>query len=392
VEAFHEAKENDSGVTQRNSEFIDMCEAGGWRFLASYGQVHVFFTIDENATPIQSDPNTKLKMINKSLFKQNGLIVLYMLILFNLFRTNTYDPFSFLTDATWFIFAISWGVLTSMLVVLLLSQLFWYIKSKRAIAHTEELPRPGRGSYTYALAAMAATIILVVAVSAITGIHSMLVLMLWCLGATAALVLINTKVQKLIKTKMMRILFTLIFFSAFFIAMLFVAQPTSFDSGEHVRAETRGLPFPDGVHEVIVYHDPLPLTLEDIEIKTSPGYSTYKIDQGSFLISKASYSQYPFADEELKLPRLDYVVYTTDSLWLNKLIKDYYLGSKYYFRTHGFVLVPGAYEAYSSLESVVGDGRGYNDYLLLLEDRVIYFGTNANLDPASLTKAVEKLK
>lgn len=77
VEIFSKASINDSVPASHTSEYIEYCRAAGWDFVYNSGQFVVFVATSENATPIETEEDARLKAITKAIIKQNaGTIVL----------------------------------------------------------------------------------------------------------------------------------------------------------------------------------------------------------------------------------------------------------------------------------------------------------------------------
>ena len=224
VEAFEKAALDDEGVTPRNQEFIEMCKAGGWRFLTSYELIHIFFTIDESTVPIQTDMNVKLRVLVKSVLRENRvfipLIALWVLIFLNN-RNATSSSWSALNhpDIIWFLSTYSFFLLPVIAAVLFLSFLYWYHKAREAVASGEKLPGRGGGYLLCSLTVWAYISALMVFISIISNDAVYLFALLINAGIIASLILINAKTQKIIKTKTMPYYFALAFLYIHFVSL-----------------------------------------------------------------------------------------------------------------------------------------------------------------------------
>lgn len=59
--------------------FRDYCASAGWTFAADSAQMQVFYTEDENAVPIETDPAVELSNIRRSI--RRTIVPLYLLLL-----------------------------------------------------------------------------------------------------------------------------------------------------------------------------------------------------------------------------------------------------------------------------------------------------------------------
>jgi hypothetical protein len=73
VDIFDKASEFDTKLADTTLEYIDYCKEAGWQFICSRGKIQIFFTENEKEIPIHTDPALKLKSINK------GMLLSYLL-------------------------------------------------------------------------------------------------------------------------------------------------------------------------------------------------------------------------------------------------------------------------------------------------------------------------
>ena len=161
----------------------------------------------------------------------------------------------------------------------------------------------------------------------------------------------------------------------------------------HVNAETRTSPaYPAGdtEHTYTVYHDPLPLTVEDLVGETVyKDYSCYREIQGSPLLTEYTYKQevpFVFSISEQDGPELSYDVYQVglDSLY-NSVKRSFFKDTVYTFHgqidfviPHGWVAADaapwGALDAYQYHDE---DGQPYGSYLLCYDSRFVEISFDA---------------
>ena len=82
-------------------EYIEYCEAGGWKYLFQHDKFLIFYTEDKIITPIQTDEEIVLKKVRKSILRSLLYnIFLIGLMISNLFtgEKNGYGFFSEISD------------------------------------------------------------------------------------------------------------------------------------------------------------------------------------------------------------------------------------------------------------------------------------------------------
>ena len=153
----------------------------------------------------------------------------------------------------------------------------------------------------------------------------------------------------------------------------------------HINAETRTSPaYPAGDTEHIytVYHDPLPLTVEDLVGETTyTDYSCYREIQGSPLLTEYTYRQevpFVFSISDQDGPELFYSVYQVHLGCLYKPVKDSFFREVQRRNRNSYLISScdwktvdaapwGAQEAYQ----YVCDGELWGTYLLCYQDRMV---------------------
>lgn len=126
-------------------EYIEYCEAGGWKYLFQYDKFLIFYTEEKTITPIQTDEEIVLKKVSKSILKSLLYdIFLIGLMIYNLFtgEENGYGFFSEISDN---------GALLTMasLIIVIIGAVgdtikdgLWYFKSNKAFKLNENINYP----------------------------------------------------------------------------------------------------------------------------------------------------------------------------------------------------------------------------------------------------------
>ena len=73
---FSKASMYDTIPAKTTAEFIEYCEAAGWKYICANGKIQYFYTEDEEVTPIETDAKEELKILNKYAFAPTLIILL----------------------------------------------------------------------------------------------------------------------------------------------------------------------------------------------------------------------------------------------------------------------------------------------------------------------------
>lgn len=138
VTYFSEASDFNPGPTQNQQTFYAYCEEAGWQLVAQQAQMQVFCSNQPNTTPIETDATVKLEAIHRSmtknfLFGNVVSLVLFLFILalqYKLFSQNPVDTLSStLSLCTLLLIIIQFvQILTS-----IIGYVVWYYRSQKSI-------------------------------------------------------------------------------------------------------------------------------------------------------------------------------------------------------------------------------------------------------------------
>ena len=116
-------------------EYIEYCEAGGWKYLFQHDKFLIFYTEDKIITPIQTDEEIVLKKVRKSILRSLLYnIFLIGLMISNLFtgEKNGYGFFSEISDNGALLVMASLIIIIIGAVIDTVKDGLWYFKSNRA--------------------------------------------------------------------------------------------------------------------------------------------------------------------------------------------------------------------------------------------------------------------
>ena len=126
-------------------EYIEYCEAGGWKYLFQHDKFLIFYTEDKIITPIQTDEEIVLKKVRKSILRSLLYnIFLIGLMISNLFtgEKNGYGFFSEISDNGALLVMASLIIIIIGAVIDTVKDGLWYLKSNRAFKLNENINYP----------------------------------------------------------------------------------------------------------------------------------------------------------------------------------------------------------------------------------------------------------
>ena len=126
-------------------EYIEYCEAGGWKYLFQHDKFLIFYTEDKIITPIQTDEEIVLKKVRKSILRSLLYnIFLIGLMISNLFtgEKNGYGFFSEISDNGALLVMASLIIIIIGAVIDTVKDGLWYFKSNGAFKLNENINYP----------------------------------------------------------------------------------------------------------------------------------------------------------------------------------------------------------------------------------------------------------
>ena len=132
-------------IDNNKDEYIEYCEAGGWKYLFQHDKFLIFYTGDKIITPIQTDEEIVLKKVRKSILRSLLYnIFLIGLMISNLFtgEKNGYGFFSEISDNGALLVMASLIIIIIGAVIDTVKDGLWYFKSNRAFKLNENINYP----------------------------------------------------------------------------------------------------------------------------------------------------------------------------------------------------------------------------------------------------------
>lgn len=122
-------------------EYIEYCEAGGWTYVCStVVKYFVFYTEDENTTPIRTDEEIVIKKVRKSiLISMLCYIFMITMMVYNVLFQNGYMFFSKISSNNSLFVMMGFLVLVFFLIFETIRDVGWYFKSNKAFKLGEDI-------------------------------------------------------------------------------------------------------------------------------------------------------------------------------------------------------------------------------------------------------------
>lgn len=392
VTYYPKASEFDPELTEGQQFYHELTARSGWQFICSSAQLQVFYTEQENPTPIETDPVAQVENIHKAA-KKNHLLpyVLYLVIgVMNsvLFVSRLLgDPIGTLASYTQLFTGVVWIMLLLLSAVELVRYFQWYRKATRAAERGEFTDTPNnRGVQLFVLWAVtlcfAYWIINVMTVgSVMTRWVSILVY-----GYIIALLLIVNGVKQFLKrrkvskgtnltiTLIVDIVLAFALMGAITFGTLRASRNGFFDQDAETY-EYHGSTF-------ILYQDELPLAVEDLMDVEYDGYVRQRRSEESLFLGMLEADQWSrLDDEEGRIhPGLNYTVALIKAPFLYELCKERLIGEKDEsaddsvpegFKRVYLTVDPAPWGAEEAYQLAYQDTGALERYLLCYEDRIV---------------------
>lgn len=404
---FPKASSYDPAPSDRLLLFQDLCEHTGWKLAAGEGQTQIYYNEADDAIPIETEEEMALLAIHESA-KRYYLPVCYFLAILGLIQ---FGLFCYrLATNTMFIVSNNAGILSGIGAFFVLAlPVFSIGQYYRWHRRVEEMIDSGEGAWKgngpmdlrawiigMMFAAMAFMIISLV--GGRSGIEIIAMSMVGILGITVVVLEFSKLMKKrMVSGKTNRTLTyvgsmvgaLLVAVFLFWVMVQDVQEPRDNRSQPEVRV-TNGL-------TEYIYHDTLPLTIEDLRTIEYQGYS-YEIQSAadSVLCRKMNAAQTPGVDG-LDEPKLSYRVAVVKfpliyGICRSAMEKDFAhdygraMGNNVNWEEHVPVDATewGAKEAYQL--RVAGELR--NRYLLCYERRIVEIDFDSTWDVTPLQKSI----
>lgn len=400
---FAKASQYDPEPPEEQREFWELCKATGWELVSSRYQMQIFCNPAADPTPIETDPVVQVENVRaamkKGAVRGNWCMVFCALLQIWLQFHNVSTIRSLLASNTYLFAIFVWVMLLAEAVAGLISYYRWYKKARAAAREEGVLISPSSLKWWRVLELFFIMIFFAVYTAnffvyrrygmgaltlAVLGIFYGAVLMLVIHGSRWLMKKKGFSAEtNMVLNGCIAVVAGLALMGVLFWATLRISDVPSLRG--HENAETLTSPgYPDGdtEHTYTVYHDPLPLTVEDLVGETAyTDYSCCRAVEGTPLMTEGDYRQevpFVFDVSPEDGPELFYSVYQVHLGCLYKPVKDSFFREVQRRNQNSYLISScdwktvdaapwGAQEAYQ----YVCDGELWGTYLLCYQDRMV---------------------
>ena len=404
VTYFPDASVYDPGLTEGQETYADYCRSAGWELAGAYGPIQYFRSTHPDPVPIETDEAVKLSAIRRTMRKTFVLTYALLLViplvgLPAMLQQIRWGPMDFFSSNIYVGNCLLMGTMALYSVGFLLDYLVWVLRSRYAVARGGACVRPHTRTRLWATVAMLVVCAAVVAGFLMdTSSSGMGTLLLFYLALYGGIMLLTRWVLRRLKRSGVSRESTRGIMIALVIgAGLVVGIVTPFlfirlaDAGiihtgrEPVETYTKTYEDVSWSYTRNVFHDELPVTLEDLGYTVVPeDHCTYEAEiERSPLAVYSEYTQEAF-NSDSDLPRLSYQTFETRWSWVLGICWERLLAERW----PGLVeLAPapwGAAEAYQDEE--------WNVYLLRYPNCIVTMDLWYDATPEQMETVVQELR
>ena len=406
---FPAASQFDAVPSEGLETYRDYCAAAGWVLAAASAQVQIFYSKDEHAVPIETDPAVELANIQRCvkrgfLGSYWALLALSLFqILFQCYRIWT-DPVDTLSSTASLSTILNWLPLDVLIIVELTRYYRWQRKAKAAAESGAPLPDLRSVRWLGILVMVWSCFIVLWLLASYWNSRGMFLLMVGMLLYMGLMIFLSLAAKDALKRlkapRWVNIAATFGIIIALTVggtagmtALIF--RNSGWLEG-HPPAETyeyRGMTWS-------VYHDDIPLRIEDLVETDYTQWSTQARVDSSFLLTHGTYTQRARMDA-LDQPDLEYELVTVKSGFLYNLCKKDFISwvewgndqlpQEYWDEYRPVNAAPWdadeVYQRYSA-------GEAINQFLVCWPDRIaeVQFDWDWTITENMMSTAAEALK
>ena len=407
---YPKASEFDPEPTPEQKEFHDFCEYAGWTLAATSAQMQVFYSERENPIPIETDPMLEVRTIHAAA-KRSYLPSWFVLLLMSLLGGASFvstllgDFIGLLASAIRLFSGVGWFLLFIVCAVEVCGYLSWHKKAVKAAERGEFLEtrsHPRLQMTIFAIVMLGFAYYLVTTILLSTPLMRAVALLMVAYTTVLILVVNGTKEQLkrwkaprgVNRTVTLLVDFILAFAltGAITYGVLRASRSGFFDRGQETY-EYNGATF-------TVYHDELPLTVEDLLDVHYDGYIKEHRSEESLLLGQFVVRQHPRFDAEhyKEMPHLEYTITEVRLPFLYEFCKNSLLNERKDEIENGQVVFADHYEPVDPAPWQANEAyqlywsSGYLDkYLLCYESRIIELSLFGEPTPEQMAIVADKL-
>lgn len=393
VTYFPEASAFDPEPGEDQRTYIEYCEEAGWELCACSAKMQVFRAVREDAVEIETDGDVQLKTMHRAM-KSSYLSWCWVMLAFGLLE-SAMEIDKILRDPIEYLLGMHTILMTAAIVILVSAELvnygIWYLRAKKSLKNGGGLPKT-TSTRPLQIAVIGLSQGELILWMFFNGVSGTLVTAIVSMAIVFGMLGLTFWIRHILKKKKVDaglsrtiVLTACVLIPVICIPILAVVTFNVILNGTFSRAEV----VDDHGMKVRIYHDEMPLTVEDlIEIPDDAVYSRQLERKSSLYISRLEGKQRDPVFEERSLPDLEYTVTITKIDWLYDMVLEEMLEVDPLF-SYTFDAVRQSEGCTVYRMNYEGDWGNW--WIITLDDRVIELNFDEPLTDAQLDIVIGKL-
>ncbi|MBQ8144401.1 MAG: DUF2812 domain-containing protein [Butyricicoccus sp.] len=402
VDYFEKGSDFHAALPESQQTFLDYCEASGWQLVGTWAQMMILVSEEEHPVPIETEPATRLRAIERSMWKNYlpGSIIMLVLAVVQLgmmltsFFRSPIDAWSGMTIYS----MASWLLLGFLFGARIVNYFGWVRRARCAVENGEDLPRSNARwiSISDCIGLVLISILLFLQTMGRDSRIGLSVLVMF--AAFLINIFLTDRLREFMKRKgvstMVNRIVSIAFCGVFTAvcmsgtAWYFITQ----DSPADLALETYTYEVHEGLtRTVTLERDPMPLKLEDFSTVTSAAVSyESRVNRTPFL-TYSNYWQLCYDDwNHFDYQVLDVHLDLLYDVCLNEWIDD--LNEDVVFHRYWKEVDPTAWNAQRVYRTYWVDTESFgNEWLICWEDRIVRIDFEDALTDAQIAAAADRL-
>ena len=305
----------DAELSDAQKELIDFCEHTGWKLAASCGKMQIFWNASADPLPIETDAALSVSAIH-SVAKKSYLLLTYLLagvsllnliIMVSRFR---FDPFSILLRDSDLFMSAMWIMMFAHSLMDVIGYYRWHRRAKAAAALDGSFLESSTGRFRRLrlLSILCMGVLLLCSVISELSYTSAAALLLVLVGGGGVLGFSAWMKNRKVSAGKNRAVTVGLSIALCYVVLAVVVFGTVLNRAPSEEVETETYIYE--AEQYAIYHDTIPLRVEDLQAVDDCGYSYENYGrQATFLMAYAEAAQCPRRDAPLA-PGLAYNVTT----------------------------------------------------------------------------------
>lgn len=318
VTYFPKASAFDPEPSEQLRAFQDFCEHTGWKLASSNAQLQIFFNEQEDPIPIATDAVLEVEQIHTAVKK--GFLPSYAILLLSgllqaalFFWRLSEDPVGVLSSNANLFSGACWMLLLLMVLTEVIGYFRWHKRAKAAAELDGSFLETRGHSYLQLLilgAILAAFCFLLASYSGSGMGLLILSIMAMILGITTAVLGVSELMKKLKWSARVNRTVTIVLTVVLAFGVMGVVLIAAINHINALFSEKTAETYEYNGHTWSVYHDTLPLTLEDLTDMEYDAYSYWLQEDGKSLLAEHMEAVQRPRMDALEQPDLEYSVTT----------------------------------------------------------------------------------